>query len=91
MSEALAERLTVDQISVRAAEIAAANPPSRVLLTCVLGILSGIGWLYGRFWFSVAHFFAFCGIALKYGYWNGAKVPQEQRVKRKSPSPQPRQ
>jgi hypothetical protein len=48
MSQAIAERPTVDQISAEAAEIAAANPPSRVLLTCVLGILSGIGWIVGR-------------------------------------------
>ena len=39
-----------------------ANPPSRVLLTCVLGILTAIGWVYGRIWFTVAHLAAFCGL-----------------------------
>jgi hypothetical protein len=69
-----AERPTVDQLSAEAAEIARANPPSRVLLTCMLGILTGFGWLVGRTWFTVAHFTAFGMLALKYGYRRGAKV-----------------
>ena len=72
---------TTDHISAEAVEIAHANPPSRVLLTCVLGILTAIGWLVGRFWFTMAYFAAFCGLAVKYGYRLGAKVPAGQLKK----------
>jgi hypothetical protein len=65
---------TVDQLSAEAAKIASRNPPSRVLLTCVLGILSGAGWLVGRTWLTAAHFTAFASLAVKYGYRRGAKV-----------------
>jgi hypothetical protein len=65
---------TVDQISAEAAEIATNNPPSRVLLICVLGVLTAIGWLVGRSWLVVGHFAAFAGLAVKYGYRRGAKV-----------------
>lgn len=74
-----AERPAVDQISAEAAEIAANNPPSRVLLTCVLGVFAGVGWLAGRIWLAVAGFAAFAGLAVKYGYRNGAKVPTQPR------------
>ena len=65
---------TVDQLNAEAAEIAANNPPSRVLLTCVLGVLTGVGWLYGRTWLAVAHFAAFGVLAVRYGYRRGARV-----------------
>jgi hypothetical protein len=74
MTTTQAERPTVDQISAEAAKIAANNPPSRVLLTCVLGVLTGVGWLVGRTWLTVAGFTAFCGLAVRYGYRRGAKV-----------------
>lgn len=72
---------TVDQLSAQAAEIARANSPSRVMLTCVLGVLAGTGWLVGRAWVTVAGFAAFCGLAVKYGYRHGAKVQTTSKPK----------
>jgi hypothetical protein len=40
----------------------------------VLGILTAAGWLVGRSCLVVAHFAAFCGLAIRYGYRHGAKV-----------------
>jgi hypothetical protein len=74
------ERPTVDQLSAQAAEIAANNPPSRVLLTCVLGVLTGIGWLVGRSWLVVAGFAAFAGLAVRYGYRRGARVQTQPKT-----------
>lgn len=77
-----AERPTVDQLSAEAAEIARANPPSRVMLTCVLGILCGVGWLVGRTWLTVAGLCAFCGLAIRYGYRRSAKVQTQAKTTR---------
>jgi hypothetical protein len=82
MSQATAERPTVDQLSDEAAQIAANNPPSRVLLTCVLGVLTSVGWLVGRTWFTVARFAAFAGLAVRYGYRKGARVQTQPKTTR---------
>jgi hypothetical protein len=77
---------TVDRLSTEAAEIAANNPPTRVLLTCVLGILTAAGWLVGRSWLVVAHFAAFAGLAVKYGYRRGARVQTTSKTQPKTTS-----
>lgn len=68
---------TVEQLSNEAAQIAAQNTPLKVLAIVVLGILSGIGWVCGRLWFTCASSIAFCGLAVKYGYRKGARVSTE--------------
>lgn len=67
----------VDLLSDEAGRIAAANPPSRVLATVVLGLLFGVGWVAGRIWFFSAKGIVFCALAARMGYRRGAKVPVE--------------
>jgi len=66
--------MTVDQLSAEAAEIVAKNPPTRVALTCFLGVFAAVGWIAGRTWISVAGLVTFCAIAVKVGYRAGARV-----------------
>lgn len=70
---------TVDQLSLQAADIAERNSPLRVLAIVVLGIVSGIAWVIGRTWFTIASTVAFFGLAVKYGYRKGAKVSTEKK------------
>lgn len=70
----------VDLLSQEAGQVAAANPPSRVLALIVLGIFTAVGWVAGRLWFHSAKSVAFCALAVRYGYRQGAKVPVEQRA-----------
>jgi hypothetical protein len=72
----------VDALRAEAATIAAANPPSRVVATAFLGVLTLVGWVIGRLWFGVSKAVVFCGLAVKYGYRQGAKVPTEPRKRK---------
>jgi hypothetical protein len=65
-------------IKAEAEASAVKNPPGDVLLACILGIFTCIGWIWGRMWFSL-HFVV---VATKYGYYSGAKIPPEQRGKK---------
>jgi hypothetical protein len=67
----------VDALRAEAAVLAAANPPSRVLATVVLGMFTLIGFVIGRTYLAAAAAVAFVGLAVKYGYRKGAKTPTE--------------
>ena len=73
--------ITVDQLNSEAAAIAARNTPLRVLAIVVLGIISGVAFVVGRIWLYTAHSVAFAGLAVKYGYRKGAKIPTEPKKK----------
>jgi hypothetical protein len=75
----------VDALRAEAATIAAANPPSRVVATLFLGLLTGIGVLIGGTWLLVSKAVIFCALAVKYGYRKGAKVQTEPK-KRGNPA-----
>lgn len=70
----------VDMLSDEAGRAAAANPPSRVLALVVLGLFTAVGWTAGRLWFHTAKSVAFCALAVRYGYRQGAKVPVEPKT-----------
>jgi hypothetical protein len=74
----------VDLLNEEAGRIAAANPPSRVLATVVLGLLFAVGWVIGRLWFFGAKTVIFCAICVRTGYRRGAMVKVE--VKQPQPS-----
>lgn len=80
-----AERPTLADVRDEAAALAASASPAEMLLAAFLGVFSLLGWVIGRAWFLGA----FCAVAFRVGYWNGAKIPPEQR-RRKQPEP-PRQ
>jgi hypothetical protein len=82
MSEVTLSMPGVDELRAQAKAIAEANPPSRVALTVISGFFAMFGWIAGRAWYLSFGTVAFIGLAVKYGYWNGAKVPPAQRVKR---------
>jgi hypothetical protein len=67
----------VDLLSDEAGRIAAANPPSRVFATVVLGVFFGVFWVIGRTWFYASKGVIFCALAARMGYRRGAKVPVE--------------
>lgn len=69
------EPAPVDYLRGEAGRIAAANPPSRVLATVVLALFTAIGWTVGRTWFFASKAVIFCGLAVRYGYRQGMKVP----------------
>jgi hypothetical protein len=71
------DRPTVELISAEADQIAADNPPSKVLATVVLALFTAIGWVIGRTWFYSAKSVAFIALAVRYGYRQGARVPVE--------------
>jgi len=71
------DRPTVEFISAEADQIAADNPPSKVLATVVLALFTAIGWVIGRTWFYSAKSVAFIALAVRYGYRQGARVPVE--------------
>jgi hypothetical protein len=73
---------TVDALRTEAAAWAVANPPSRIVATAVLGILTFIGWLIGRAYLAVAGAIRFSALAITYGYRKGAKVPTEPRKRK---------
>jgi hypothetical protein len=75
---------SVDLLNEEAGRIAAANPPSRVLATVVLGLFFAVGWVLGRTWFFGAKAAVFGALAVRMGYRKGAKVPVE--VKPAQPS-----
>lgn len=70
----------VDLLNEQADQVAAANPPSRVLTLVVLAIFTAIGWTVGRLWFHSAKSVAFCALAVRYGYRQGAKVQVEPKT-----------
>lgn len=72
----------VDRLRAEAEVIAAANPPSRVIASVLLGILTAVGWVIGRVWLFTVKQVAFCGLAIKYGYRKGAKVPVEAKKRK---------
>lgn len=73
----------VDQLVTEAKAAAVANPPSRVLATVLLGVFTAIGFLTGRTYLAAAAAVAFVGLAVKYGYRKGAKVPVENKAARR--------
>lgn len=85
----------IDEVHAEAEDAAAVFSPARVFLTVVLGIFTGIGWLWGRGWYLL--FFATA--AIRFGYYNGMKITPEvraarlsaKRAKRAAQKPQPRQ
>ena len=73
----LATPTVVDLLNEQAGQVAVANPPSRVLALIVLSLFTAVGWVVGRSWFHLAKSVAFCALAVRYGYRQGAKVPLE--------------
>jgi hypothetical protein len=67
----------VDALRAEAAAWAVANPPSRVLATVVMGVLTFIGWLAGRSYLALAGSVRFAALAVTYGYRKGAKAVTE--------------
>lgn len=90
MTETTFERPTVAQLRTEAEAIVSKTPPGDVLLALFLGIFHVIFWIIGRAWWLFARLVVMIVVAGKYGYWQGAKVPAEQRVKKQAPQ-QPRQ
>ena len=74
MTEPAAEVALVDQLNARAAVLAKANPPSRVIATTALAIMISIGFIVGRAWLGLAHVISFLGLAVRQGYWKGIKA-----------------
>ncbi len=73
------DRTVVDLLDTQAAQVAAANPPSRVALTVIAFLFTALGFLVGRTWFYAFKVIAFSWLAFRYGYRTGAKVPLEAR------------
>jgi hypothetical protein len=65
---------TVDDLTARAADIAANNPPSRVLATVVLGIFTIVGFILGRLWLYTAGALVYVWLSFQYGMKKGAKT-----------------
>lgn len=72
----------VDALRAEAQAWAVANPPSRVLATAVLGVLTFIGFLIGRTYLASAGALKFMTLAIKYGYRAGAKVQTEPKKRK---------
>jgi hypothetical protein len=64
----------VDDLNARAAVLAKANPPSRVIATTALGVFMAIGFVIGRAWLGLAHVISFLALAIRQGYWAGIKA-----------------
>lgn len=75
----LANPTVVDLLSEQAGQVAARNPPSRVLALVFLGLFTAIGWTVGRTWFYAQKAVVFSALAVRYGYRQGMKVPVEPR------------
>lgn len=74
---------TAQETTLTITEQAAAVRPSQVFLTVVTAVFVGAGWAAGTLWLSVAWLFigawralTFCGVAVRYGYRQGAHVPR---------------
>lgn len=75
----LASPTVVDLLSEQAGEVAARNPPSRVIALVFLGLFTALGWVIGRTWFYAQKGVVFSALAVRYGYRQGMKVPVEPR------------
>jgi hypothetical protein len=86
MSEPVSERPTTAELRAEAAKVVKQVKPSELFLACLTFPFLILGWILGRGWYLVAEAIVMCAMTTKYGYWNGAKVPPEQRI-RKAPAP----
>jgi hypothetical protein len=64
----MSEVATVDQLRVQANEIAANNPPLRVLDTVILAVCFSLGWVFGIVWRYPLGYIAFMGLTIRHGY-----------------------
>lgn len=80
---------TVDQLRAQANEIAANNPPLRVLDTVILAVCFSLGWVFGIVWRYPLGYIAFMGLTIRHGYRkaNPAK-PKAAEVDPKAPKSQ---
>jgi hypothetical protein len=71
---------TVDTLRTQANDIAAANPPLRVLDTVILAVCFSLGWVFGVVWRYPLSYLAFMGLTIRHGYRraNPKKVVPEQ-------------
>jgi hypothetical protein len=68
MIAGMSEVATVDQLRVQANEIAANNPPLRVLDTVILAVCFSLGWVFGIVWRYPLGYIAFMGLTIRHGY-----------------------
>jgi hypothetical protein len=59
---------TVDTLRTQANDIAAANPPLRVLDTVILAVCFSLGWVFGIVWRYPLSYIAFMGLTIRHGY-----------------------
>src|SRR3984957_20053561 len=68
MIAGIGEVATVDQLRVQANEIAANNPPLRVLDTVILAVCFSLGWVFGIVWRYPLGYLAFMALTIRHGY-----------------------
>lgn len=90
MTDSTFHRPSVSELRAEAAGIVNRTPPRDLLLAALTLPFHVLGWIVGRAWWCGAEMLVLCFVAGKYGYWNGARVPAEQRVSKQAPQP-PRQ
>lgn len=78
----------VDALRDEATAWAVANPPSRVLATIVLGLVSGVAWVIGRTWITLAGAVRFFALAVKHGYRKGSNAPVSKKGQQAPRAPQ---
>jgi hypothetical protein len=59
---------TVDTLRTQANDIAADNPPLRVLDTVILAVCFSLGWVFGVVWRYPLSYIAFMGLTIRHGY-----------------------
>jgi hypothetical protein len=84
MIAGMSEIATVDQLRVQANDIAANNPPLRVLDTVILAVCYSIGWVFGIVWRYPLSYIAFMGLTIRHGYRKAN--PPKQAVPEVDPS-----
>lgn len=85
MTDNAPERPSVADMRAETARILKETSPAQVALAVITFPFLILGWILGRAWWAVAELVVMCAVAGKWGYWQGAKVPPEQRVRKQAP------